>query len=223
MRTLGAILLFFMAPSLGFAASGQDASSAALRLLDKQTNRISRFVVDINTPATQTPFTLSVGRCVKNVAGVPGQDAAWLDVTPKQGGDKWFNGWMFNTYPDVATLDNPRYDLQLIGCDVSAEDKAPTLLPEIKVDNTEVDDEAPAAARTAQEGDSATTGSTNAGPDPYYVPGLEGGNGTETVVTTPAPQPEPKAEPVDNSIESEAGTGEATPSQNELHRMMEGM
>ena len=209
------LLALLLLPASGFAVSGQDASSAAIRILDKQTNRLQRFVVDVNTPATNVPFTLSVARCVKNVAGVPGQDAAWLDITPKSGSDKWFSGWMFNTYPDVATLDNPRYDVQLMGCDISAEEKTPTLLPEIKVDAPAVtDDEAPAAAQPAQG---------EAGADPYYVPGLEGGNGTETTVTTPASaQPvEPEPEPiVDNSVPDEPLPSSDT--QDELHRMMEG-
>ena len=72
---------------------------------------------------------------------------------------------MFNTYPDVATLDHARYDVQLVACDRSAEEKIAPVLPVIRVEEPVAgkDDEAPK--------DDAS--------DPYFVKGV----GQQTTVT----------------------------------------
>lgn len=214
----------------GGLRGGQEGKTALVRVLDKQTNRLQTVAGQVGGTLPGVPVVVAVGRCAKSIGGVPGQDAAWLVIGPLDGDALWFEGWMFNTTPDVATLDHPRYDVQLVACDKTAEDKIEPVLPVIKVDEVLVgDSEAPKAD----------------GNDPYFVQGV----GAGTVVATPdaeaelPPEPAPAAEPeaVDEpapEAKPEAGQAEAVDGEafapaadepqvpaavDELHEMMDGM
>lgn len=105
-------------------ATGVRTQAARVGWLDKQTNRRLDIVLQLNQPQTlgQLPVGLQVvlKRCVPNVQGRVGLDTAWLEVTDPARSTPWFAGWMFNQFPDVATLDHPRYNLQLNGCGATA-------------------------------------------------------------------------------------------------------
>jgi len=166
--------------------------------------------------AAQTLGTLALRleRCAMNLNNQPNTDAAWLVVSEPGRGTDWFAGWMVNTLPEVATLDHPRYDVQLVGCGSQPRKKAGPV------------------ARSGQaivgvDMETADPSET----DPFYVPGLESGvSGTAVTATTPVPST--PATPILNEAppREEAAQPEVAPAaptegapQQELHQMMDGV
>lgn len=201
--------------------------SARIGWLDKQTNRHQSVVLQAGVPQILGNLKVVLNRCMPDYRGGLGQDVAWLDVTETDGGSgrsaPWFSGWMFNTYPEVSTLDHPRYDMQLMGCGaeprrtVKPGKTAPTVtLDVVPAEDTEAPDDVPTAVED-QGG-----GSTDS--DPYYVPGVE----------KPASEPASVAEPVAPVSEAPAAPAEAPAQapiagpvapvegeQQDLHRLMD--
>ncbi|PIZ30908.1 MAG: hypothetical protein COY40_03410 [Alphaproteobacteria bacterium CG_4_10_14_0_8_um_filter_53_9] len=157
----------------GGRRGGQEGKTALVRILDKQTNRLQVIAGAVGTDLTGAPLRVTVGRCVKSIEGRPGQDAAWLTMAPLGGGERFFEGWMFSTYPEVSALDHPRYDVQLVACDKERPEQVGTVMPVIQINELPAgrDDEAPPS-------DSSPA---NDATDPYFIPGV--GAGT---VFTPA-------------------------------------
>lgn len=154
-------------------SGGQVMKAARVRWLDKQTNRVQELVFTSGT--TQNPGGVSVAmtKCIADYGGVPGQDVAWLEVRENGRGAPWFAGWMFNTFPEVATLDHPRYDMALVGC--GDKPRARALVP-VKPNEVSSD--------KVLGGDSEAPGAdTESKADPYYVPGVE-----KPSAETPAPE-----------------------------------
>lgn len=199
--------------------------SARVTLLDKQTNRRQVLVLTAGEAQTVGSVVVTLTKCMPDYAAVLGQDVAWLDVTEGAEGNgrttPWFSGWMFNTYPEISTLDHPRYDVQLQGCGVKARQviKATGSAPVVE---------------SAPVGDTETpAGSTDAGSDPYYVPGVDKGEVSATVVA-PASAEVPAAEapadteapaaPVETPVEQPAAVepqSGAAEGQQDLHKMMD--
>jgi hypothetical protein len=148
-------------------------NDARIIWLDKQTN--TRTALTLNQGAAQTFGTLAVRleRCAMDVKNQANTDAAWLVVSEPGRGNDWFAGWMINTLPEVATLDHPRYDLQLVGCGSQPRKKAGPVARSGKVEVGQ---------------DTETGGAGAEGADPFYVPGVESR-------TTPAPATEPASPP----------------------------
>lgn len=157
-------------------APGQASKVARVRWLDKQTNRFQTVVLQAGTTQNLGGLGVSLTKCLADYGGVGGQDLAWLEVREDKRNAPWFAGWMFNTFPEVATLDHPRYDMALVGCG----DK-PRARAAAPVKPGEVRDVAPPASdsEAPQGNDSESPSASN---DPYYVPGVE-----NTARETPPP------------------------------------
>lgn len=195
-----------------------EVSAARVRVLNKDSNRLNDVTLTAGQQTTGGPLQFSMKRCVRDLQGVPGQDAAWIEVRDSTNASL-FEGWMFNLYPDVAAVENARYDVRLLGCLRSA-------LPK------------PAAVRKAP----ADTGSGYApggdaeapqdGSDPNYVEGVEkpaeAPKAPEEFPTS-APDgatdvkpadPEPQAGPAPDSEAPAAPVASGT-AQDELHQLMD--
>lgn len=162
-----AVLLAVSAAAHAQTSSGtaplSDALSAKVRVLDKNTNRLKDATVLAGKPSTNLPLDITLKRCVPDVQGVPGQDVAWLDIT-ETGGSPLFSGWMFNWYPDVAALENPRYDVRVLECV-----RPGGVRPRAAVYAPKDDGSAPVSGvDEAPSEDPAADGN-----DPNYVPGIE--------------------------------------------------
>lgn len=177
------------------AAKDSDGSSGKLRIswLDKQTNRRQIYVLTIGVPATLGDLNVKASRCLQDYGATLGQDVAWLDVTEGAEGSgrsaPWFSGWMFNTYPEIATLDHPRYDMQLLGCG----EKERKIFVRGRT--------APPLAPMAPAGDSESPDSeeplpNDDGKDPFYVPGID----KPAAPTEAAPQGEAGTMPVEEEV-----------------------
>ncbi|MFZ2587403.1 MAG: DUF2155 domain-containing protein [Alphaproteobacteria bacterium] len=150
-------------------APAADGSGATLRLLDKNTNRLKDIPLKAGATSTGT-VAITLRRCVADVQGIPGQDVAWVDVVETADTKPLYSGWMFNLYPDVATLENPRYDVRLIGCtrpDGTTKPKASTSATAPKVVEESM-------APTDSEAPDSEAAPTEA--DPNYIPGVEKAN-----------------------------------------------
>lgn len=148
------------------AGTGTESKTARVMWLDKQTNRRQTVVLQAGSTQSLNGLNVTLNRCLADYDNTLLQDVAWLEVTEKDRGSPWFAGWMFNTFPEIATLEHPRYDLQLIGCGDKPRAKpsnAKAVVPTVTVTGGE-DSEAPGNDSEAPGGDK----------DPYYVPGVGG-------------------------------------------------
>jgi hypothetical protein len=165
------------ASTTAVAATGVRTQAARVGWLDKQTNRRADVVLPLNQPQTLGGLQLVLKRCVPNLQGRVGLDTAWLEVTDPARSTPWFAGWMFNQFPDVATLDHPRYNLQLNGCGatapapVRAVRRAPAATPVADVAVPDLESGSSLTESAAQE---------------FVVPGVP------DVSTPPAPEPAPQ-------------------------------
>jgi hypothetical protein len=188
-------------------------NSARIIWLDKQTN--TRTSLTLNQGAAQTFGTLAVRleRCAMDINSQPNTDAAWLVVSEPGRGNDWFAGWMINTLPEVATLDHPRYDLQLVGCGSQPRKKAGPVARSGKVEVGQ---------------DTETGGAGAEGTDPFYVPGLESPTtpapATEPVSSSEALPETPATAPATPILEENAAPAAPAPSaQEQMHQLMDGV
>ncbi len=197
--------------------------STRVMMLDKQTNRRQTLVLVAGEPQVVGTIQVKLNRCISDYAATLGQDVAWLDITESAEGNgrsaPWFSGWMFNTYPEVSTLDHPRYEVQVMGCGVKARQVV----------------KASGSAPIVEQGPITDTESGGDG-DPYYVPGVGPATVTPTAPATPAapadseapavdteaPAAEPSAAPVAQPVAPTEAKPATTPDQQELHNLMDG-
>lgn len=211
------------------AAPVASEKSARVTVLDKQTNRRQVIVLMAGEAQTVGTVQIKLNKCMPDYQAVLGQDVAWLDIIESAEGNgrsaPWFSGWMFNTYPEVSTLDHPRYDVQLQGCGAKARQvvKATGSAPVLDNSGPPVDTETPDDESTKDED------KTTAPSDPYTVPGVK----DESVPAAPAKVEESPAMIAPQEGAPVSGPVEATPpaeeergaapagGQEDLHKMMD--
>ena len=171
--------------------------AARVGWLDKQTNRRTDVVLPLNQPQTLGGLQVVLKRCVPNVQGRVGLDTAWLEVTDPTRSTPWFAGWMFNQFPDVATLDHPRYNLQLNGCGATAP------VPARAVRRAPAA-AAPAAEEAAPDLESGTQPEAGVAQE-FVVPGVPDvskGPAPEAELPATAPDPAPTQAPAPQPTEA---------------------
>lgn len=188
--------------------------SARVTVLDKQTNRRQTLVMVAGQAQTVGSLDLKLTKCLPDYAAQLGQDVAWLDITESANGNgsrsDWFSGWMFNTYPEVSTLDHPRYDVILQGCGTKARKIVQTVgaAPVIETQEEIIDTETVAEPPASLPANGAD----------FAVPGVPD--------ASPAPKPEPLTQETPASAAPVTGPVEATPpakpqGQQDLHELMD--
>ncbi|TKW61567.1 MAG: DUF2155 domain-containing protein [Blastochloris viridis] len=199
MAAIFGLLLTFMAGawaqekvSATEVPSAANDKSARVTVLDKQTNRLQTLVLVAGQMQTVGSLDIKLTKCLPDYAAQLGQDVAWLDIEESANGSgsgtSWFSGWMFNTYPEVSTLDHPRYDVILQGCGTKARKTIQTLGSAPVLDTAPVVDTETSADPTG-----------SAGSDPYAVPGVRD--------ASPAAKPE-EAAPAEQPVDTEAAPAE---------------
>lgn len=191
-----------------------EVNTARVRVLNKDSNRLSDVTLVGGQHTMGGPLQFVMKRCVRDIQGVPGQDAAWIEVRDSTNASL-FEGWMFNLYPDVAAVENSRYDVRLLGCLRSA---LPKPAPVRKAPADTGAGYAPARdAEAPQDGE-----------DPNYVPGIE-----KPAAETRQPEEFPTSQP-DGATVVGAPVADAKPAadepatpvaagteQDELHQLMD--
>lgn len=90
-------------------------STAELRLLDKVTARVSGATINPGQAREFGSLTIVMRSCLLRPKDQPGDAAAFLDVTDRNGGPA-FHGWMLASAPALSMLEHPGYDIRVIAC-----------------------------------------------------------------------------------------------------------
>lgn len=94
-------------------ASGERVT---LRGLDKVSGETEDFTIDIGEQAAFGRLEVSLVNCRFPVDD-PASDAwAFLEIHDKLRGEQLFRGWMTAASPALNALDDPRYDVWVLGC-----------------------------------------------------------------------------------------------------------
>ena len=108
--------LFTVMPLTAMAQEAVDAPGGRVRVLDKLTSQITD--LDLSRGQSQTVGRLTVGllEC-RYPANNPASDS-WMHlmITDSSSTDPVFSGWMLASSPALSALDNPRYDVWVLGC-----------------------------------------------------------------------------------------------------------
>jgi hypothetical protein len=93
--------------------------TALLQGLDKTSARVSKFETPLNTPVRFGDLSIVVRDCEKNPPDQRPENAAFLEISEVQTGEKpklIFTGWMFSSSPALSALENPIYDVNVLDC-----------------------------------------------------------------------------------------------------------
>lgn len=192
--------------------------------LDKQTNVRQEITLTTGQAQTLGPLAIRMEKCLPDMNGQPNTDAAWLQISEPGRGNDWFKGWMVNTMPEIAALEHPRYDVQVVGCGTKSRQRSGPV------------------AKSGAVVVGVDTESVDPANDPYAVPGVS--DTTSAAEATPVAEPEaqpaaetptPPATPIMNEAEPQPVPDEAAPAEapvvapkpaegeeQELHNMMDG-
>jgi hypothetical protein len=102
-------------------ASGDMISepTAILQGLDKTTARVSQFDAPVGRPVRFGDLSILVRACEKNRPEDTPENAAFLqidEIRPGESNVRRFSGWMFASSPALSALEDPVYDVIVLGC-----------------------------------------------------------------------------------------------------------
>jgi hypothetical protein len=107
----------------GFGGVARGETIAVLQGLDKTTARISTIDAPLDRSVRFGRLVIVARACVKRPPEEPPETAAFLEIDEiKPGGassvsaTRIFNGWMFKSSPALSALENPVYDVGVLGC-----------------------------------------------------------------------------------------------------------
>lgn len=105
----------FAAPALAV-----DGTGVSLQGMDKITARIFAFEAPLNETVRFGSLEITARKCVVSDSGqeVP-EKTAFLEIVERKPGkdpERLFSGWMFASTPSVSALENPIYDIWVVGC-----------------------------------------------------------------------------------------------------------
>ncbi len=112
-----------LALSLGLALAGSalaqeavEAPGGRVRVLDKLTSEITDLDLSRGQSATVGRLTVGLLEC-RYPASNPAADS-WMHlmITDTSASAPVFSGWMLASSPALSALDNPRYDVWVLGC-----------------------------------------------------------------------------------------------------------
>lgn len=92
---------------------------AVLRALDKITARVEQIDVPLEQPFKFGTMIITLHACRTAPPEEKPESAAFLDITemkPDAHETPIFRGWMFASSPALSAMENPLYDVWVIGC-----------------------------------------------------------------------------------------------------------
>ncbi len=111
------IFLFFF---ISLSVSGETIQKkyALFKLLNKTTNKVTNNEILVNSVINWETLNINVLYCATNPPNEIPENYVLVDVYDNIDGEKIsiFRGWMISSAPDITPLENPIYDLWLIGC-----------------------------------------------------------------------------------------------------------
>lgn len=90
--------------------------AARLQVLDKIDSTSKDLTVPVGQSATYGALTIGVQSCVVRPPDQPPDAAAYLVITDSHKDEPGFTGWSLANEPWVSMLQNPIYDVTLMGC-----------------------------------------------------------------------------------------------------------
>jgi hypothetical protein len=91
-------------------------AGAVIQALDKINTEVAVLKLKDGETGQFGSLTIMVKACVVRPPDVPQDAAALLSVTDSHPGQQGFEGWMLKAEPSVSMLQNPIYDLRVMGC-----------------------------------------------------------------------------------------------------------
>jgi len=90
--------------------------SAQLQVLDKVNAQNATLNVKIGQRGQYGSLTIQVQACDIHPPDQPQDAAAYLKITDGHADEPGFQGWMLANNPSVSMLQNPIYDVRVVGC-----------------------------------------------------------------------------------------------------------
>ena len=127
MKLLGLALLMVLA--LPAVAEIRQASGGQLRVLDKMSGVVADYDLAVGRSQVQGRLTVQLDDC-RYPSDLPNGEAyAHLTILDSDLSAPAFKGWMVASSPALSALDNPRYDVWVLRCDVPEAERTPTADP----------------------------------------------------------------------------------------------
>ncbi len=92
------------------------AGVAKLQALDKVNAQGRKLTIKVGQSATFGSLTIMVKSCMIRPSNQPADAAAYLAITDNHPDSSGFDGWMLEDEPSVSMMENPIYDVRVIGC-----------------------------------------------------------------------------------------------------------
>ncbi len=89
---------------------------AMLQVLDKPNAQSKTLTVKVGQSASYGSLTIAVQACVIRPPDMPQDAAAFLVVADQHADQPGFRGWMVKSDPSLTMLQNPIYDVRVLGC-----------------------------------------------------------------------------------------------------------
>lgn len=109
-------------------ATDVPADTVVLRALDKVTARVQVLRAPVGTPIQFGRLEILAKSCFVHPPEETPESSALLLITKNVGQDRKqtvFDGWMFASSPDISAMDDPVYDIWVVGCENKADSKSP--------------------------------------------------------------------------------------------------
>ncbi|HSU06815.1 MAG TPA: DUF2155 domain-containing protein [Acetobacteraceae bacterium] len=92
------------------------AAVAQLQVLDKIDSVAKELSVNVGQSVTFGALTIGVQACVVRPPTQPADAAAFLVIADSHKGEPGFRGWSLANEPWLSMLQNPIYDVRVVGC-----------------------------------------------------------------------------------------------------------
>ena len=117
---LGILIKIYLILLISFSAYGEliEKKYASFKLLNNTTNKVSNKEILVNTKIEWETLNIEVLYCASNPPNQIPEDFVLIDVYDKinEKNINIYKGWMISSSPDVTPIENPIYDLWLVGC-----------------------------------------------------------------------------------------------------------
>ena len=90
--------------------------AAQLQVLDKVNAQSTTLTVKVGQQGQYGSLTIQVQACSIHPPDVPQDAAAYLKITDSHSDAPGFQGWMLADNPSVSMLQDPVYDVRVVGC-----------------------------------------------------------------------------------------------------------
>lgn len=114
----GIFLVLILAATSASAAEFDEAPGAKLRVLDKLTAEVADITIARGQSQAFGRMTVQLDACRYPSGNQVAEALAHLTILNQGAAQPSFSGWMVASSPALSALDDPRYDVWVIRCDV---------------------------------------------------------------------------------------------------------